>query len=59
MSVDLLGTIISVEHEGDANESCWLRVDFDENEHSQDQIIQYVVQRQGALLSDSLKSRAE
>ncbi|PLW84290.1 hypothetical protein CWI75_02820 [Kineobactrum sediminis] len=56
--VDLLGTIISIEDGESANESCRLRVDFDENEHSQDQIIQYVIQRQGALLSDSLKSRA-
>lgn len=57
--VNLHGTIISIEDGESAKESCKLRVDFDDNEHSQDQIIQYVIQRQGALLSDSLKSRVD
>ena len=57
--VELFGTIIHVRYvEGDSD-AYWLRVDFDENEHSQDQIIQYVVQRQGALLSDWVSSRGQ
>ncbi|EED30900.1 hypothetical protein NOR53_61 [gamma proteobacterium NOR5-3] len=31
----------------------WIRVDFDDDLLAQEQLIQHVVQKQGALLSDS------
>ena len=37
----------------------WVRVDFDEDLQAQEQLIQHVVQKQGALLSDAGEERED
>ena len=36
----------------------WVRVDFDEDLQAQEQLIQHVVQKQGALLADAATRRS-
>jgi hypothetical protein len=48
------GTVVSSEERlVSASMPFWVRVDFDEDLQTQEQIIQHVVQKQGALLSES------
>jgi hypothetical protein len=53
VSLSIAGTVVSSEQRlSSGTMPFWLRVDFDDNLQAQEQIIQHVVQKQGALLSD-------
>ncbi|MFT4767476.1 MAG: hypothetical protein ACI8RN_000603 [Glaciecola sp.] len=54
VTLSIAGTVISGEQRLDsATMPYWIRVDFDDDLLAQEQLIQHVVQKQGALLSDS------
>jgi len=59
IALSVYGTVVASEERlVSASMPYWVRVDFDEDLQAQEQIIQHVVQKQGALLSESA-SRAE
>lgn len=54
VTLSIAGTVVSSEERLDsATMPYWIRVDFDDDLQAQEQLIQHVVQKQGALLSDS------
>lgn len=54
VTLSIAGTVVSSEERLDsAALPFWIRVDFDDDLQAQEQLIQHVVQKQGALLSDS------
>lgn len=54
VTLSIAGTVVSSEQRLDSvSMPFWIRVDFDDDLLAQEQLIQHVVQKQGALLSDS------
>ncbi|WOJ93323.1 PilZ domain-containing protein [Congregibacter variabilis] len=54
VTLSIAGTVVSSEQRLDsAIMPYWIRVDFDDDMLAQEQLIQHVVQKQGALLSDT------
>jgi hypothetical protein len=54
ITLSITGKVVGCDERDNSKEfPYWVRVDFDDNVHAQEQIIQHVVQKQGALLSDS------
>lgn len=54
VTLSIAGTVIGCEQRlSSAAMPYWIRVDFDEDLQAQEQLIQHVVQKQGALLSDA------
>lgn len=54
VTLSIAGTVVSSEQRLDSSiMPYWIRVDFDDDLLAQEQLIQHVVQKQGALLSDS------
>lgn len=60
VTLSIAGTVIeSEERLSSASMPYWIRVDFDDDAMAQEQLIQHVVQKQGALLSETAgKTRA-
>ena len=55
VTLSIAGAVVSSEQRlASATMPYWIRVDFDDDLQAQEQLIQHVVQKQGALLSDSL-----
>ncbi len=53
VTLSIMGTVVSCEdHLTSSSMPHWIRVDFDEDLQAQEQLIQHVVQKQGALLSE-------
>jgi len=61
VTMTILGTVISCEERlSSASMPFWVRVDFDDDPMAQEQLIQHVVQKQGAMLySDKDKDKDE
>lgn len=54
VTLSIAGTVVSSEDRlSSASMPFWIRVDFDDDLQAQEQLIQHVVQKQGALLSDN------
>ena len=58
ITLSIAGTVIACEDRlTSAAMPHWIRVDFDEDLQAQEQLIQHVVQKQGALLSDAASQK--
>lgn len=54
VTLSIAGSVVSSEERlSSSSMPYWIRVDFDDDLQAQEQLIQHVVQKQGALLSDS------
>lgn len=54
VSLSIAGTVVNCDERlASSSMPYWIRVGFDDDMNAQEQIIQHVVQKQGALLSDS------
>lgn len=59
VTLSIIGTVVSCEdHLTSSTMPHWVRVDFDEDLQAQEQLIQHVVQKQGALLSERKDTKA-
>jgi hypothetical protein len=54
VNLSITGTVVSCEKRLTSSATpCWIRVNFDDDLQAQEQLIQHVVQKQGAQLSDA------
>ena len=59
ITLSIAGTVVGCEERlSSSTMPYWIRVDFDEDLQAQEQLIQHVVQKQGALLADAASRRS-